>query len=88
MSERKDVSVDLIQFLGFIKSSFYATLDNIYEIHELSEKVLLEMTSSGKAMQNEGEKVIREFFETSRKSRDEFKKSIDDGFKKIDETLK
>ncbi|MEO5355687.1 MAG: hypothetical protein H7844_00100 [Nitrospirae bacterium YQR-1] len=88
MSESKDVNVDIMQFLGFIKSSFYATLDNIYEIHELSEKVLIEMAASGKAIQNEGEKVIREFLETSRKSRDDFRQVIEEGFKKLEETLK
>jgi polyhydroxyalkanoate synthesis regulator phasin len=88
MSEGKDVSVDLMHFLGFIKSSFYATLDNIYEIHELSEKVLLEMATSGKTIQNEGEKVIKEFLETSRKSRDDFRQVLEEGFKKLEETLK
>ncbi|MBF0563699.1 MAG: hypothetical protein HQK89_00495 [Nitrospirae bacterium] len=85
---KMEARVDVLNFINFLKSSFYATLDNIYEIQELSEKVLLEMAKSGKHVQEEAEKVLTEFLENSKRSRDEFKNVMDSGFKQVEDVFK
>ncbi|MBF0343051.1 MAG: hypothetical protein HQL06_02360 [Nitrospirae bacterium] len=85
---KTELNEEIINFINFLKSSFYVTLDNISEINELSEKVLLEMLKRGKDVHNEAEKVLVDFLENTRKSRDEFKNVIESGFEQIEKVLR
>ncbi len=87
MSE-DNMTKDVINFLNFIKSSFYATLDNIYEIQELSEKVLTEMLKKGKDVHDDAEKTLSQFLDNAKKGRDDFKKVMEKGFEDIEEVFK
>jgi hypothetical protein len=88
MEEDIDVQTDLAKFIDFIKSSFNATLDNIYEIQELSEKVLSEIAKNEKIIHDGAEKTLQDFLDTSKKSREEFKSVMENGFRKLEGILR
>jgi hypothetical protein len=84
MGDGKEVQVDLASFIDFIKSSFNATLENIYEIQDLSEKVLAEVAKNEKIINEGAEKTLMEFLSTSKKSREEFKNVMENGFRQLE----
>ncbi|MBF0316734.1 MAG: hypothetical protein HQL04_01040 [Nitrospirae bacterium] len=86
--DKARLNVDIVNFINFLKSSFYVSLDNIYEINELSEKVFLEMAGRGKDMHNEAERVLVDFIDNARKSRDEFRGAMESGFEQIERIFK
>ncbi|MBF0318802.1 MAG: hypothetical protein HQL01_03210 [Nitrospirae bacterium] len=88
MGEDKDVQTDLASFIDFIKSSFNATLDNIYEIQELSEKVLAEIAKNEKIIHEGAEQTLQNFLNTSKKSREEFKSVMENGFRQLEGILR
>ncbi|MBF0338580.1 MAG: hypothetical protein HQL05_12210 [Nitrospirae bacterium] len=73
-----------VAMIDAIKSSFGATLDNVYEINELSERVFLDMSRRGTDMHKEAEKVLVDFLDYSKKSRDEFRSFMESGFEQIE----
>ncbi|MBF0536912.1 MAG: hypothetical protein HQL03_01520 [Nitrospirae bacterium] len=83
-----DYKKRIMSSINFLRSSFSVTLDNMYEINELSEKVLLDMVSRGKDMHNEAEQVLVDFFNNTRKSRDELKSVVECGFEQIERLFK
>ncbi|MBF0567593.1 hypothetical protein [Candidatus Magnetominusculus dajiuhuensis] len=82
------LQVDIANFIDFIKSSFNATLENIYEIQELSEKVLSEISKNEKAIHDDAEKALKDFLNTSRKSREEFRNVMENSFKQLEDIFK
>ncbi len=75
-------------FLNFMKSSFDATFDNVVKIQDLNEKMLKDMLDKGKEMQGDSVKMVNDFIENAKKGRDEYKKVMKDGFKKVEDILK
>lgn len=75
-------------FCKFMKSSFDTTFDNVVKMQDLNEKMLKDMLEKGKDMQSESVKMVNEFLENAKKGRDEYKKVMEDGFKKMDQMLK
>ncbi|MBF0487355.1 MAG: hypothetical protein HQK98_04275 [Nitrospirae bacterium] len=84
MENEKGLQVDIANFIDFIKSSFNATLENIYEIQELSEKVLAEISKNEKIIHDDTEKALKDFLDTSRKSREEFRNVMENSFKQLE----
>jgi cell division protein ZapA (FtsZ GTPase activity inhibitor) len=76
--------VDAAKFIDFIKTSFYATLDNMYEIQELSEKVLSEMARKRRDIQQEADKALAQYTDNARRGREEFKATMEQGFKHLE----
>jgi hypothetical protein len=76
------------EVLKFMKSSFEATFDNVIKIQDLNEKMLKEMAEKGKEMQSETAKAVEDFIENSKKGRDDYRKVVEDGFKRMEEMLK
>lgn len=87
-SHIKGSQMDLANFIDFIKSSFNATLENIYEIQELSERVLAEIAKGEKVIHDDAQRAFKEFLETSKKSRDEFRNVMENGFKQLEHIFK
>ncbi|MBF0606633.1 MAG: hypothetical protein SFH39_04370 [Candidatus Magnetobacterium sp. LHC-1] len=73
-----------VAMIDVIKSFFGVTLDNIYEINEFSERVFLDMSRRGADMHKEAEKVLVDFLDYSKKSRDEFRNLMESGFEQIE----
>ncbi|MBF0554384.1 MAG: hypothetical protein HQK96_07450 [Nitrospirae bacterium] len=84
MEKGKEFQVDIANFIDFIKSSFNATLENIYEIQELSEKVLAEISKNEKIIHDDAEKALKDFLNTSKKSREEFRNVMENSFKQLE----
>ncbi|MCG6550726.1 MAG: hypothetical protein L7F77_00250 [Candidatus Magnetominusculus sp. LBB02] len=88
MAEEKEPQLDIANFIDFIKSSFNATLENIYEIQELSEKVLAEISRNEKIIHDDAEKALRDFLNISKQSREEFKNVMEHGFRQLENIFK
>lgn len=74
--------------LKLMKSSSDAMFDNLVRIQELNEKILKDMIAKGQEMQPDVTKMMNEFVENAKKGRDEYRKVMEDGFKKIEDMLK
>ncbi len=85
MEQQKKAGLDVVNFL---KSSFDSTLDNLVKVQDQGEKVLRDMVEKGKEVQADGEKVLNEFLVNARKARDEYKKTVEDGYKKVTDLFK
>jgi hypothetical protein len=81
----KTVSDDVIKFMT---SSFDATFNNVVKIQDMNEKMLKEMLEKSKGMQADSVKMVNDFIENAKKGQDEYRKVMEDGFKKIEETVK
>lgn len=88
MGEEKELQLDIANFIDFIKSSFNATLENIYEIQELSEKVLSEISRNEKTVHDEAEKAVKDFLSISKKSREEFRNVMENSFIQLENIFK
>jgi hypothetical protein len=85
MTKDKDGSdADVSKFVDFIKSAFYATLDNMYEIQELSERVLAEMARKRRDYHLDADVTLSEYIDNARKGREEFKATMEQGFKQLE----
>jgi len=80
----KNAGADMLKFM---KSSFDATFDNVVKIQDLNEKMFKDMIGKGSEMQTEGMAMVNDFIENAKKGRDDYKKVMEDGFKKVEETL-
>jgi polyhydroxyalkanoate synthesis regulator phasin len=76
------------EVLQFMKSSFDATFDNMVKIQDLNEKMLKEMIEKGEAVQQDAEKKMNEFMEKAKQERDQYRKVMEDGFKKMESMFK
>ncbi|MBF0458505.1 MAG: hypothetical protein HQK99_11500 [Nitrospirae bacterium] len=88
MGDEKELQLDIANFIDFIKSSFNATLENIYEIQELSEKVLSEISKNEKIIHDDAEKALKEFLDISKKSREEFRNVMESSFIQLENIFK
>jgi len=80
----KNAGADMLKFM---KSSFDATFDNVVKIQDLNEKMFKDMIGKGSEMQTDGMAMVNDFIENAKKGRDDYKKVMEDGFKKVEETL-
>jgi len=76
------------EMLKFMKSTFDATFENVAKIQSMNERVLREMIEKGKELQGDGNRVLEEFIEKAHRGQSEYKKTIDDGFKKLEDLMK
>ena len=76
------------QFLKLMRSSFDATFENVVKIQTMNEKMLKDMIAKGKELQTDGVKAVDEFIANANKGRDEYKKAVEEGFKKVEQMMK
>jgi hypothetical protein len=81
----KAVGEDILKLM---KGSFDATFDNVTKIQDLNEKMLRELLEKGEEAQADVVKMMNESIENAKKGRDEYRKTMEDGFKKMEEFLK
>lgn len=73
------------QMLDFQKSTFENTFNTINVFQEQSERMFdAFLDQQGSMMPEESKKAIKEWLNMCKKARDDYKKMIDDGFKKVE----
>ena len=73
---------------SFMKSSFDTAFDNMVKIQDLNEKMFKDTIGKGKEAQTDGVKMVNDFVENAKKGRDEYRKLVEDGFKKMEDMFK
>ncbi len=76
------------EVLQFMKSSFDATFDNMVKIQDLNEKMLKEMIEKGEVVKQDAAKKMNEFMEKAKQERDQYRKVMEEGFKKMESMFK
>ena len=76
-----------LQLLDFQKSAFNNSYNTIVKIQEQSEKIADTFLKENSAVPAEGKKLINEWRGVVKKGQTEFKKSVDDSFKKAEAML-
>ncbi len=75
----------LKQMLDFNKATFDNTFNAMVMLQEQAEKMANTLLEQAVWLPEEGKKAVNEWVNTYKKGREEFKKSVDDGFKKVEE---
>ena len=74
----------LKQMLDFNKATFDNTFNAMLMLQEQAEKMASTLLEQA-ALPEEGKKAVNEWVNAYKKGREEFKKSVDAGFKKVEE---
>jgi hypothetical protein len=70
-----------------MKSSFDLTFGTVTKVQDLNERILKEAVQLGKEVQADALKMTEELIEKTKKGRNEYRKLVEEGFKKVEETL-
>ena len=93
LSQNPDLFKDMgnskmgLQLLDFQKSAFDNSFNTIVKIQEQSEKIADSFLKENSSIPAEGKKLINEWRGALKKGQVEFKKSVDDSFKKAESLL-
>jgi len=75
------------QMLDANKATFDSSFQAMVMLQEQSEKMTATLLEQATWLPAEGKKMIQEWITACRKGRDDYKKMVDDGYKKIAEFL-
>lgn len=70
-----------------MRASIRMTFDALNSMQEQMEKVWKMLLEHGEDARKEGEKVLSEWMENMRKSREEFRRNLEDGLRKMEEFI-
>jgi polyhydroxyalkanoate synthesis regulator phasin len=70
-----------------MRSGMLMTFDTMSSVQEQMEKMWKTLLEQGGDFQKEGEKVMAEWLESMRKGREEFRRNLEDGLRKIEELI-
>lgn len=73
--------------LKLMKSSFDTAFSNTEKIQDLNQKMLKDMMELGEEIQADTMKIADTLIENAKKGRDQYKKVIETGFKKVEEMI-
>jgi hypothetical protein len=71
-------------FLKMLKFSVDSTFDGLAKIQEFNDKVVKDMMKTSKQIQAETEKIVGEWTENGKKGLDEYRKVVEEGYKKFE----
>jgi len=75
------------QMLDANKATFDSSFKAMVMLQEQSEKMTATLLEQATWFPDEGKKMIREWIEACRKGRDDYKKVVDDGYKRVADFL-
>lgn len=73
--------------LKLVKFSIDTTFDNAAKIQELNDKVFRDMIEAGKKVQEDAVNAVDELSKNVKKGITDYRKAVEDGFKKVEELL-
>jgi dihydroxyacetone kinase DhaKLM complex PTS-EIIA-like component DhaM len=72
--------------LKLMKSAFDTSFANVVKMQDLTEKMMRDSAELAKSMQADTVKFTEIMIENGKKTRTEYKKAVEEGFKKAEET--
>jgi gas vesicle protein len=82
-----DEKIIVKQMIDFHKSTFQNSYNAIVMLQDQTEKMLSTFLSQATWVPQDFKKVMGEWTTTYKKGRDEFKKSVDENFKRVEDYL-
>jgi hypothetical protein len=82
--DMKAVSGDVLKFMKF---SLDTTFGSVAKVQEFNEKLVKDMIEINRKANADAEKMVNEFIENGKKGVDEYKKVVEEGFKKVEELM-
>lgn len=73
------------QMVDFNKKAFDNTFSALVMFQDQSEKMFMGMLEQATWLPADGKKAVAEWVKTYKKSREDFRKAVDDGFKRLEE---
>ena len=70
--------------LKMVKFSLDTTLDSVEKVQEFNDKIVKDMIRTNKQIQADTEKIVGEWIENGKKGWEEYRKTIEDGYKKFE----
>jgi len=70
-----------------MRAGMRMTFDAVNAMQEQMEKVWKVILEQGEDARREGEKVLADWMENMRKSREEFRRNLEDGLRKMEELI-
>jgi hypothetical protein len=74
-------------YLKLMKFSFETAFENAVKVQDLNVKIWQDLYDAGKEAQSEAYKMVDGLIDDAKKGRVEYKKAVEDGFKKVEEML-
>jgi polyhydroxyalkanoate synthesis regulator phasin len=71
------------QMLDFYKTTFDNSFNAMVMLQEQTERVVNTFMDQATWLPDEGKGILTEWVKTFKKAREDFKKSVDEGFKKV-----
>ena len=75
------------QMIDFNKTAFDNSFNTMGMLQEQTEKMMDTFVSQAVWLPEEGKKAINEWVKAYKKGREDFKKSVDENFKKVEDTF-
>ena len=73
------------QMIDFHKATFDNTFNAFVTLQEQTEKMVNMFIDQAPWMPDDGKKAVKDWVGTYKKGREDFKKTVDDNFKKVEE---
>ena len=70
-----------------MRSGMLMSFDAMNSVQEQMEKMWRTLLDQGGDLQKEGEKVLQEWLENMRKGREDFRRNLEEGLRKMEELL-
>ena len=70
-----------------VRAGMRMTFDAVNSVQEQMEKIWKMIIEQGDEARREGEKVLTDWMENMRKSREEFRRNLEDGLRKMEELI-
>jgi len=75
------------QMVDFNKGAFSNAFNAMVMVQDQNETLANTMLNQASWMPEEGKKAVKEWVETFKKGREEYKKTVDEAFKKVEDFL-
>ena len=83
-----DQSIFIKQFMDFNKTTFNNMINAIDLFQQQSEGMTASLLDQAAWVPDEGKKAIKDWINSVKKGREDFKKIVDDNFSKVEDLLK
>lgn len=74
-------------FMEGLRSGMLMSFDAMNSVQEQTEKLWRTLLDQSGDLQKEGEKVLQEWLESMRKGREEYRRNLEEGLRKMEELL-
>ena len=83
-----DQSIFIKQFMDFNRTTFNNMLNAIDLFQQQSEGMTASLLDQATWVPDEGKKAIKDWIDSVKKGREDFKKIVDDNFSKVEDSFK